>query len=669
MKSDVYQSGHRETNARLPILVILMAMLLALSVPAWTEDFSVSPGLSAYWYNPDRSGEGLVLEILDEDSALVYWFTYDEEGNPRWLIDVGEIVGSEVVFDELSVSQGGEFGPGFDPDDVEYQVVGEAVLSFSNCDEAEFSYSAFGQAQTLAMTRLSETMATGCTSANGKPGFPAQAHAGQTGSWYDPSHTGEGYTLQWMSRNQAVLVWFTYDDTGNQFWMIGTGELADGSIVFPTLQAGSGAQFGEQYNPHDVIFEDWGSLTLTLDCDNGNATYESIDPSFGSGNLDLDRLSSISELSCPWSAPKFSDIYSVAYEELPLHVLDQPEGIQPQDIANTGRVAGLQWMEVGLQVWTWEPGHSEMTEVPGKRTWAPVLIKPDGSEVLAHDESPYTPAGQAGGLPMVWNGGNWTEFPALSESNALVQSYSQNGQQATGAVKVDVDGGKNRAWRIGESGGQDVLPIDPEMIGARGEVVSDDGRVVVGKQIYSDGMQAYDYASIWVDGGQPRILRDEYGSPLAYPFACSSDCTVVAGGYQGGEFDPDHPNFEQAWIWVKSLGVRYLPRIDGAVERVGIPPYVVQDATRDGSMIVGRYLLDLGGILGSRAFIWTQHTGMVTIEEVFEENGIGDDDWFRMGQVRISPNGRYLLVSGFSLGNIARPQGPTRAALLRLEEK
>lgn len=669
MKAAIFQSRHGVKSIRFPILTVLMAMLLALSVPVWAEGFTVSPGLTAHWYNPDRSGEGLVLEVLGDDSALVYWFTYDEDGNPRWLIDVGEVAGSEIIFDELTVSRGGEFGPGFDPNDVEYLVVGEAVLSFSNCEEAEFSYRAFGQAQTLAMTRLTETMATGCTSPNGKPGYPAQSHAGQTGSWYDPSHTGEGYALQWMSRNQAVLVWFSYDDTGNQFWMIGTGELADGSIVFPTLQAGSGAQFGEIYNPDDVVFEDWGTLTLTLDCSSGNATYESIDPSFGSGNLDLERLSSIGELSCPWSAPKFSDLYTVDYEELPLHVEGQLDNIQPRDIATTGRVVALNPLPEDYKVLTWMPGDDGMTELPETREAEGVLITPDGSTILAHDISPNTPPGLTGGLPMVWDGSSWSEYPNLTETNALVNRFSQNGEQATGMIKLDVENARTRAWRLGETGGQEILPIAHVMNGARGQVVSDDGRIVVGHQLGTDGFPAHDYATIWKDGGEPEILRDSYGTPLAYPFACDSECSIIAGGYQGGFPDPLHPNFEQAWIFVDSLGVIYLPRIEGAVERAGIPPYVVQDSTADGSMIVGRYLIDLGGILGSRAFIWTQHTGMLKIGDVFEEYGVGDEDWFRMDRVRVTPDGQYLLISGFYLGSIGSPQGPTRAVVLRLSEK
>lgn len=40
------------------------------------------------------------------------------------------------------------------PDKVEYEVAGKAVLRFSDCDHAQFSFSAVDQVETIAMQRL-----------------------------------------------------------------------------------------------------------------------------------------------------------------------------------------------------------------------------------------------------------------------------------------------------------------------------------------------------------------------------------------------------------------------------------------------------------------------------------------------------------------------------------
>jgi hypothetical protein len=95
----------------------------------------------------------------------------------------------------------------------------------------------------------------------------------------------------------------------------------------------------------------------------------------------------------------------------------------------------------------------------------------------------------------------------------------------------------------------------------------------------------------------------------------------------------------------------------------------VQDLTRDGSVIVGPYLIDVQGSLGSRLFLWTQSTGMVTAEELLQAAGVGDDGWFNMGSLAISPNGKYLLVSGRRFGSSDDPEGAPKAAVITLTPK
>ncbi|NBB91658.1 MAG: hypothetical protein GVY32_00635 [Gammaproteobacteria bacterium] len=643
--------------------ILLVALLFCSRAAA----FEISHAQTAHWYNPDRSGEGLVLEILSAETAVVYWFTYDEAGNQRWLIDVGDIDGDKITFPTLTETRGGRFGPDFNPDDVEQEVVGEAVLRFDRCDSGEWSFEAYGQSVSYEVVPLTETMAANCFSPNGRPGWPIRDYAGHSGSWYDPSHAGEGYTLQWMSRDQAALVWFSYDPDGNQYWMIGVGTRDGDQLVFPSLQTTTGGRFGEQFDSADVEATEWGSLVIELDCGEGSASYESVLPEFGSGEFSLSRLTFIHDLACPWTPPAFSDLYSVTYEEIPLRAEPESRNVRPVDISNQGEVAAAEWVPDGLKVWAWSPGESTLQELPDLHNYEPVQIHPEGLQIIAHDQASDTSEGNSGFLPVFWQAGTWSEWPGLNGSSALIERYSQDGSQVVGTVRVSVDGiFRSRAWRTGDDGTQVILPINEGFISARGEGISEDGRTAVGDQINSDGVQPYRYASIWKGPADPTIIRDEGGTPLAYPAGCNSDCSVTAGTYQGGELDPDHPNFGQAWLWVKDVGAQYLPRIDGAIEGTFVPTYDVQDLTRDGSMIVGRYLIDVQGSLGSRVFLWTQSTGMVTAQELFQAAGVGDDGWFSMGSLAISPNGRYLLVSGRRLGSSDDPEGDPRAAVITL---
>src|ERR1041385_701521 len=97
----------------------LATSLIALFTTSLVEAGTIGSGFSAMWYDPARSGEGLQLELLGTDAALVEWYTYDELGNQRWLQGIGQIVhgpaGDSIEFSQLYVTQGGHFGPNFNP--------------------------------------------------------------------------------------------------------------------------------------------------------------------------------------------------------------------------------------------------------------------------------------------------------------------------------------------------------------------------------------------------------------------------------------------------------------------------------------------------------------------------------------------------------------------------
>lgn len=265
-----------------------------LSHVAHAASIPIASGHGGYWYDPARDGEGWVMEIIGPDSALLYWFTCDEQGGQLWLTAVGEIVaddsGERIDFSELVVTRGGRFGPDFDPGQVEREAVGSATLRFSGCDAGEFAYDAFGQSQVIPIQRLAHTMGVWCELLHGVPGRDAAEEAGQSGSWFDPAHGGEGYTLQWMSPGQALLTWYSYDNDGDQYSMLGVGQLEDGRLHFPQLHSTRGARFGTAFDPDDVERFEWGQLTLALDCDAGQAEYESALTAFGTGALNLRRL-------------------------------------------------------------------------------------------------------------------------------------------------------------------------------------------------------------------------------------------------------------------------------------------------------------------------------------------------------------------------------------------
>ena len=134
-----------------------------LRVIQLTEDtFAVSAGITGSWYDPSHDGEGFNIEVLSGNLPIFYWYTYDESGNQRWLFGVGEVVGAQMIFDELYETSGGIFGPDFDPASVDFMIVGSATFRFSDCDSGEMEYDVDGISGGMTLTRLTSISTLAC---------------------------------------------------------------------------------------------------------------------------------------------------------------------------------------------------------------------------------------------------------------------------------------------------------------------------------------------------------------------------------------------------------------------------------------------------------------------------------------------------------------------------
>jgi len=102
----------------------------------------IGPEYSGSWFNPDQSGHGFSMEFdeLEDGStqAVVYWYTYDNQGNPIFMLGNGIADGSELEI-QFESPYGMKYGE-FDPDSVVRPVGGTARFDFSGADNATFSY-------------------------------------------------------------------------------------------------------------------------------------------------------------------------------------------------------------------------------------------------------------------------------------------------------------------------------------------------------------------------------------------------------------------------------------------------------------------------------------------------------------------------------------------------
>lgn len=266
------------------------------------ELMAINSGHSGSWFNTSRSGEGWNLAILPGSTrATIAFFSFSPDGNNQvWIVGVGQVNGNEIIFSDLNITAGAQFGNAFDPDDVQRFTWGDIRVYFTDCNNGAISYGTDGVFGNNArpISRLTALAGADCSQAS--PVItPSQV---VTGTWFAPARDGEGIIFEALPDGRVVMYWYTYtNDGGQQYWLggVGTFDETTNSLQFDNLRTSTGAAFGDAFASGDVMQVPWGTANFTQsDCSNGVLNFNSSQPEYGSGSYALIRLASVDNLVC-----------------------------------------------------------------------------------------------------------------------------------------------------------------------------------------------------------------------------------------------------------------------------------------------------------------------------------------------------------------------------------
>jgi peptidyl-prolyl cis-trans isomerase A (cyclophilin A) len=113
------------------------------------------------WFDPDNDKRGFSVEIshpAGSESAgplvVVYWYDY-VDGKQIWMNGVAPFAyGASEVTIPLQITDGGEFGEAYDPDEVTSEAFGTLTLRFSGCNAGSFTYDTLHGSGSMQLQRL-----------------------------------------------------------------------------------------------------------------------------------------------------------------------------------------------------------------------------------------------------------------------------------------------------------------------------------------------------------------------------------------------------------------------------------------------------------------------------------------------------------------------------------
>jgi len=122
---------------------------------------------------------------------------------------------------------------------------------------------------------------------------------GVTGAWFDPAQSGHGLFIEVLPANRFLAAWFTFDPEGAPTWFLGVGTYSGNTADIGQVNQPGGGRWIPNFDPSRIVLNAWGTLKFTFtDCNRARVEFTS-PGKFGSGSMELTRLTLPAGLTCP----------------------------------------------------------------------------------------------------------------------------------------------------------------------------------------------------------------------------------------------------------------------------------------------------------------------------------------------------------------------------------
>jgi len=249
------------------------------------------------WFDPTTSGQGFVLHPINEKRTVFSFYGFENDGSHLWLTGTATqpLEPGKPVTVNMKITSGGNFG-NFTPEEINIEPWGTMDITFDTCSKGTAVFDGLSGQQTMNIKLLAGVEGIDCYYVDNPP---APKTVGITGSWYDPSTSGQGLILHSMNDQQMVVSFYGYNNDRERMWLIGlyTGQMEFDTTIVMNMKVATGGAFGN-FDPEDITRTRWGTLTINFaDCNNATAALDGLD---GQQTMNMVKLAGLdgSELAC-----------------------------------------------------------------------------------------------------------------------------------------------------------------------------------------------------------------------------------------------------------------------------------------------------------------------------------------------------------------------------------